>query len=631
MLSNEEKEELIPPTQEEVQESATESVKNEHTEEVEASEIDDSNESEDNDDAYKMDEESDSDVDLAALSKEELVELIEKVSKEDDLSQAAAYAKEARDLMSTYYQEEHDAALAAFIEDGNEKDDFEFKGDELQLRFEAASKEIRRKRADQRQRAEDEKLKNLAAKRAILQQLGEITENDETEDSLNKVKELQNEWKKIRVVPREYMQELWDSYRFFLDKFYDNLSINFELKELDRKKNLETKIELCKKVDQLQEEPSIKKAMIMLNKFHDEWKHTGPVPKEYSEEIWTRFKAASDKVYEQKKGELDKLREKRHQNLELKVALNERLEQIATQNFDKPKEWIEQTQAIANLFEEWKKIGPVPKENNEEVWARFKELRNQFYRAKNQYFKDLNKVKTENLSKKIALCEKAEANAGSDDWTKTTNELIRLQGEWKKIGPVPDKQSDEVWKRFRAACDNFFNRKEEHFSGQKEEQAKNLEIKQGLIEQLKKLGSIEDADPVFKELKEIQKAWSAAGFVPFKNKNQIQKEYSTLVDELYKKFKRNAEEMNEARALEHYSELSAMPEGKKRLQGEERRIKEKMRFLKGEVETLENNIGFFSNSKTAGSLIKGIHDKIAKANSQIERLEKELRAIKKLY
>lgn len=582
---------------------------------------------------YKMEDEVEEDTDLTTLNKEQLVEMIENASSQDDLAGAARIAREVKSLLEGIFADEEHAALEAFTEDGNEKDDFEAKPDEWKSRFIDAYKKIQARRGEQRQRIEEEKQKNLHIKRRILEDLRQLTETDETSESLEKVKELQNEWKKIRAVPHEHVQELWDSYRVLLDKFYDNLSINFELKELDRKKNLEAKIDLCMKVDQLQEEASVKVAMNLLNKFHDEWKHTGPVPKEYAEEIWTRFKAASDKIYEQKKAQMDELREMRRKNLELKTAINERLEQVATLLYDKPKEWIEKTEVINAFFEEWKKIGPVPKEQNEVVWGKFKDLRNHFYRQKNNFFKQLNKDKSENLKLKEALCEKAEGLKDSEDWLKTTNELIRLQGEWKKVGPVPEKISDEVWKRFRAACDHFFSKKEEHFKGQKEEQEKNLEAKKALLEEVKTLEAMTEkqSDEVFKTLRDIQKKWNSAGYVPIKFKNQIQKEFSTIIDGLYKKHKRNAEEMKEGQLQEHYEELSQSPDGAKRLQFEERRVKEKIRHLKNDVETLENNIGFFSNSKTAGPLIKGITDKIAKANEQIDRLQKELKAIKKLY
>lgn len=582
---------------------------------------------------YKMEDEVEEETDLTTLNKEQLVELIENASSQDDLAGAARIAREVKSLIEGIFTDEEHAALEAFTEDGNEKDDFEAKPDEWKSRFIDAYKKIQARRGEHRQRIEEEKQKNLQIKLRILEDLRLLTETDETSESLEKVKELQNEWKKIRAVPHEHVQELWDSYRVLLDKFYDNLSINFELKELDRKKNLEAKIDLCMKVDQLQEEASVKVAMNLLNKFHDEWKHTGPVPKEYAEEIWTRFKAASDKIYEQKKAQMDEMREMRRKNLELKTAINERLEQVATLLYDKPKEWIEKTEVLNGFFEEWKKIGPVPKEQNEIVWGKFKDLRNHFYRQKNNFFKQLNKDKSENLKVKESLCEKAEGLKDSEDWLKTTNELIRLQGEWKKVGPVPEKISDEVWKRFRAACDQFFSKKEEHFKGQKEEQEKNLDVKKALLEEVKALEAMTETqtEEVFKTLRDIQKKWNAAGYVPIKFKNQVQKEFSTIIDGLYKKHKRNAEEMKEGQLQEHYEELSQSPDGAKRLQFEERRVKEKIRHLKNDVETLENNIGFFSNSKTAGPLIKGITDKISKANEQIERLQKELKAIKKLY
>lgn len=629
MLNENLKEETTQPTDETVQETPQNEENTAPVSETEAQEDHDEVE----DSTYKMDEDHEEDSDLTTLSQEQLVELIENTAKQEDLSDAGRIAREVKALLDAQFEDEEQAALEAFLEEGNEKDDFQPKPNELKTRFIEAYKKIQSRRGEQRQRIEEEKQKNLSIKRRILDELKNITENDETAESLDKVKELQNEWKKIRAVPREFVQELWDAYRFHLDKFYDNLSINFELKELDRKKNLEAKIELCMKVDQLQEEASVKVAMNLLNKYHDEWKHTGPVPKEYAEEIWTRFKAASDKIYEQKKAQMDELREMRRKNLELKTAINEKLDQVATMLYEKPKEWIEKTELINSFFEEWKKVGPVPKEHNEGIWGTFKELRNQFYRNKNQFFKQLNKEKIDNLTKKEALCEKAEALKDSDDWQKTTNELIRLQGDWKKVGPVPEKQSDEVWKRFRAACDHFFNRKEEHFKGQKEEQEKNLDLKKALIEEAKALEAMAEdkVEEVFKKLREIQKSWNTIGFVPIKFKNQLQKDFTGLVDALYKKHKRNAEDMKEGQLQEHFEELAGSPDGKRRLQGEERRVKEKIRFLKNDVATLENNIGFFSNSKTAGPLIKEINTKIKKANDQIERLEKELKMIKKYY
>lgn len=582
--------------------------------------------------------------DLALLSKEELVVYLEKVAQSENLSEMTRIAKEAKLLFDQMIKEEQEAALEKFIEDGNDKDDFQMKVDEYRLRFREAFDLVQKKRNENRLRIEADKQKNLATKQALLDELKEITEKDETEESLKRIKEIQTAWKKIRAVPIEFNQELWDKYKFYLDKFYDNLSINYELKELDRQKNLSIKIELIKKTLELLNETSIKKAMNALNKYHDEWKHTGPIPKftkkegdenteseeeiNTSEDLWNRFKEASDKVYEAKKTQLDALKEERLKNLQLKTALIEQLEQIATLIYEKPKDWIEKTQSINTLFEDWKKIGPVPAEKNDQIWSAFKDLRNHFYRQKNIYFKGLNKEKSENLKLKETLCEKAEKLKDSEDWIKTTNELIRLQAEWKKIGPTTEKTSEEVWKRFRSACDQFFSRKDEHFKGRKDEELQNLEAKRALIERLKVLDQNPEVESVFKELREIQKEWSSIGFVPFKNKNEIQKSYSELADGIYNKFRKHAGEMNEIRQKEHYEELASLPEGKKKLQNEERRLRDRIRLLKSDIETLENNIGFFSNSKNASPLIAGIKDKIEKANGMIEKLEKELKLLK---
>lgn len=570
-------------------------------------------------------------VDYATMSKEELVETAEKAAQLEDIKEAGEIMRAIRPLVDTIFTEEQNAALEAFIEEGNEKDNFEYKEDELKQKFYDAFKIVQAKRAEYRKSAEDEKQKNLKAKRDILEKLRVLTESDETENSLEEVKELQREWKKIRVVPQEFMQELWDSYRFYLDKFYDNVSINYELKDLDRKKNLENKIELCKKVSELEEEKSIKKALILLNKYHEEWKNTGPVPKEFNEEIWKRFKDASDKIYEDKKQEIEKLQEIRNQNYELKKAICERMELLITTKPAKPKEWINMTKQVNDLFEEWRKVGKVPREHNDTIWERFRELRTSFFNDKNTFFKALNAEKAENLKKKTEICERAEAMQESEDWQKTANELKALQAEWKKMGPVPEKVSDAIWKRFRVACDAFFGKKEEQFKAQKEEQVTNLEKKKELITKLEALLNGEgETEAVFGEVKQLQQEWSKIGFVPFANKKDIQTRFSDAMDKLYKKLKRNPEEMSEARLKDHYEEISKLPDFKGKMREDERKVRDKIKFLRNDITTLENNMGFFKqgNSKGNNPFAKQVEDKIKKANGQLERLERELKVIR---
>lgn len=574
-------------------------------------------------------EDVDEEQDYSSMSKLELVELAEKASSIEDLKEATSIIRNIKSVIEGIFTDEYENALAAFIEEGNEKADFEMKPDEFKSRFYDALKKVQQRRSDFRQKQENEKLVNLGKKREILDKLKHFTENDETETSLDEVKKLQAEWKKIRVIPAEFAQELWESYKFYLDKFYDNVSINNELKELDRKKNLEAKIELCKKVDELQGETSIKRSMILLNKFHEDWKNIGPVPKEFSDEIWNRFKAASDKIYEQKKSLLDKLKEQRNANLELKQAICEKMDLLCSALPNKPKEWIEKTDNVNALFEEWRKIGPVPKEWNDKIWNRFKEGKNKFFNEKNAFFKRLNKDKNENLKLKTSICERAENLKESEDWQKATEELKRLQEEWKKIGPVPEKYSDQLWKRFRAACDHFFNRKEDNFKSQKEEQQANLQAKNELLSQLETLLAEENVETAFQTLREIQKQWSSIGFVPIEAKAKIQKKYQELVDKSYDKFKIKKDEMNEVRLKEHYKDLVDSND-KNRLNQEEYKIREKIKFLLNDIATWENNIGFFSSSSKENPLIKQIRDKITKASAQVDKLKAELKIISSL-
>lgn len=569
-------------------------------------------------------------VNYNTLSKEELVALAVKVSKQDDLADAVIVLRNVRPLLEHIFQEENSLALQKFIEEGNEKDNFSPKFDELKQKFYDAFKLVQQRKADQRKRSEQEKLDNLAKKREILNRLKELTETVETDNSLEQVKELQRDWKKIKSVPQEFVQELWDSYRFYLDKFYDNVSINNELKELDRKKNLDLKIELCQKVQELLEEKSIKKSMILLNKYHEEWKNIGPVPKEFSEELWKRFKEASDKAYEVKKAEMAKMQEVREQNLNLKKALLEKISLIADVAYTSPRAWIDKTKEIQEIFEEWKKIGRVPLEHNDEIWKKFRDIRGVFFNHKNVFFKKINQEKTDNLNAKLRLCEQAEALAQSDDWNHVSNELKRLQQDWRKIGPVHEKYNDEVWARFRAACDGFFQRKDGHFKHQKAEQEVNFEKKQGIINELKQLAEGEiDVDKAFNRLKEIRNEWMTIGFVPIEKKNEIQQQYNELNDVIYRRLKRNPEEMNESRLKEHYQDMSGMPDAEYRLRGEEKKVREKIRFIKNEIATLENNIGFFSqgNSKSENPLVKQIREKIEQANGRLNRLTAELKVI----
>jgi hypothetical protein len=563
------------------------------------------------------------------LTKKECLQAAEELVQHVDTNFALRSFKALRVRFEELLKEQREEQIKEFADAGNDVREFQAPHDDAKDEFHNSYIKLKDRKADELIKAEEEKKRNLKEKQNILDKLKGIVDSDETEKSLEEVRELQRQWKQIRQVPREHMNELWENYKVYLDKFYDNLSINRELKELDRGKNLEHKIELIKKVDALKEEKSARRALNYLHKYHDDFKNTGPVPKEHSEEIWQRFKAASDAIVEEKNKDLDALKEQRHENLRLKTLLCEKVEQMAEITHKSSKDWKKKTEEINAIFEEWKTIGRVPSANNDEIWDRFRSARNTFLSNKKKFFKSQSADREDNLKLKVQICEKAESIKDSKDFNKTADILKSLQAKWKEIGPVPEKDSDAVWKRFRAACDEFFMHRDITFKARKEEEAENLVKKKALLEKLEKIATIEKSDEAFAELKSLQKEWMSIGFVPFKNKKPIEGKFDKLADSIYSKFNKSRDKMNASQKAEQYEMMSSMPDGQHKLKNEERRVQDKLRKLKGEIETYENNIQFFSLSKGSEGFLKDIEKKINSARKGISNLEAELKLIRK--
>lgn len=581
------------------------------------------------DEETKMIEEEESiNLDYSAYTKSQLLELAVEAPKILVAREAVKRIQNIRPFFDDLLKLERQEQLHKYLEAGNEEETFEYQDDNAKNQFYDAFKMAQEARAEEKKRIESEKLKNLAAKNAIIERIKELTESDETVDSLNEIKQLQNEWKSIRVIPKPNLQELYDRYHFYLDKFYDNFAINRELKELDRQKNLGIKIDLCNKADALQSEPSLKRAFILLAKYQEEFKNTGPVPREFSEEIWSRFKSTIDEIYKQRKAQFDTIQERRVENLKLKEVLVEKARLIANHIPSKGSEWKTNFEELNALMEEWKTIGQVPKAQNETIWHQFREQFNIFSKNRNEQFKKLNAERKTNILIKEDLCRRAEELKNSDDYILTTKELIKLQEEWKNSGSVPDSVSKAVWKRFRTACDEFFSRKQLYFENRKGEEGENLIKKQAVISELEELQKSDDGDEVLAKLKEVQAKWNEIGFVPLKSKKDIGDKYHNLLDIIYKKFRQNRDSFKRAHLNQHYNQIASQPGGDKKLGDDERRLREKIKGLKTEIETWENNIEFFARSKNAEKFRKDIEDKIAKVNGQIENMTKELAALR---
>lgn len=578
-------------------------------------------------------EEEEITADFSKHSLEQLNEAAVKASKSDDIRTAHLLLKEMRTFFDNLYSKTFNEALQHFIEQGNLRDDFSFKDEYLRKNFYEAYRTIQHRRAEMKALQDAEKLRNLEDKKKVLAEIHDLTEKDLSDvemvrKSLEQLKDLQKRFKDIRNTPMESREELWSTYHVYLNRFYDKLDIYNELITLDREKNLDQKIELIKKVMELVQEPSLNKAQTTLNKYHEDWKNIGPAPKESSEDIWQRFKAASDLVYEKINAYRAEMDGKREENLVAKTALCEKAESFINYESDKAKEWIAKTKELESLFEEWRAIGPVPRKFNQSVWDRFKQAYNQFYTNKNNYFKFLNNERAVNMKTKTELCEKAEELMNSIEWNKATKSILELQDQWKKSGPVHEKQSDKIWKRFRAACDTFFNRKAGHFEHQVNEQKENLTAKTVLLTKLDELKSKDNVDEVLAEVKNIQAEWNRIGFVPMAQKEEMQKRYNEALNAIYGAFKLVKDEMRAKEQSSQYELMAASGDGKFRLQKEERFLMDKIRKLKGELETEQNNMGFFANSKNASSFIQQIENNLKNSRAEISKLEEKLKMVR---
>lgn len=585
--------------------------------------------SEDHDEFADAEEEKRDQTDYSSFSKADFLAKAEQLVDYPNIKEAHDIFKKIRVLFDDAVKAERVIQVKEWADAGNDVREFKPAYDELKEKFYKVYTTFLEKRAEEKRLAEEEKQKNLQAKRQIIEKLKALSTQDETESVFKEVLDLQKQWKQIRTVPREHMQELWENYRFHLDKFYDNHAINNELKEKDRQKNLETKIELIKKVTLLHDEKSIKKAHILLNKYHEEFKNAGPVPgKDVAEDIWKRFKEASDKVLGEKRGQLETIKAKRNENLELKKVLCEKVEHINQLPLTTPKAWKEKGEEITAIFAEWKTIGPVPESVNDQIWKRFREAQNIFNHNKKAFFDQLNSGKDKNLELKTALCEEAEKLSESTQFDAGSKMLIALQEKWKSIGPVPENKNELIWSRFRAACDKFFKRKEEFYKVKNAGEKDNLAAKEKLIGAVNELMQSDNSSEVFSQLKKLQQEWMSIGFVPIKVKADLQNRYSKAVDAVYKKFKQTADENKSMRVKEHYEMLSTSPNGDDKMRHEERVINDKLRMLREDAATLKNNIEFFAKSKNADALRKQIEQKIETANHQIAKLQEELKVLR---
>lgn len=625
-VNQEVKEEKDVPQTDEEKKEAVEDIK-----EAEEDKKDEEEEEDHEDDEHQDDEAEDLTARYNSLSKAELVEALEALVENDDINYIRKHIGHIKVAFRNYLKEQN---VSDYEKNLKETDQTEGESsgeepvDELALRFDKAFGIYKQKKSVYDQAAEKQKQDNLQQKEAILDELRNLIESEEElKKTYDVFKELQEKWRGIGPVPQGAKNTLWNNYHFLVEKFFDKVKINKELRDLDLKKNLEVKTELCEKAEELLLETSVNKSFQKLQKLHEAWKESGPVPKDKKDEIWDRFKAASDALNERRQAYYDSLREEQNKNYAAKVLLCEQAEQFSDFSSDSPRKWQEATDKINELFKVWKTIGFAPKKVNDEVWVRFRTALDTFFKKKKEFFFRYKEDQTENYNQKLNLCLQAEALKDSQDWKQTTDELIALQQQWKKIGPVPKKFSDKVWKRFRVACDEFFNRKSDYFANIGEKQEENLRKKKELIETVKSYEYSKDSTENLNILKDFQRQWMEIGHVPIKEKEKIQNEFRRVVNEQFDKLNISRKAKSTIGFKNKIENLKNAPNADNILHKERNFLVNKINGLQNDIKLWENNIGFFASSKKADVLKAEFENKIAKAKADIAILEEKLKIL----
>ncbi len=489
--------------------------------------------------------------------------------------------------------------------------------------FRSLMNEYKQRRQQEHEKTLHEQAENLQKKEAIIEELKTLSESEMTDvmTNLQRVRQLQQDWKNIGAVPPTDATRLWKEYNNYQEKFYDLLKINNELREYDFKKNLEAKTALCEEAEKLTESNDIVSASRSLQRLHDEWANIGPVARDLREQIWTRFKTASTIINKKHQDFFNRLHAQENDNLQLKQGLIDELKQIDLEQIKTSQAWEGATKQVNDIQQRWRQIGFAPRKQNQAIYDEYRALCDAFFKAKSDYFRSAKETAQQNLQKKYALIEKAEALKDSTEWKSVTDQLVKLQQEWKTVGPVARKYSDEVWKRFTAACDHFFEQKKQAGMGQRSEERENLQKKKAIIEKIEAIDTA-DTKAALEELQKLQEEYAGIGFVPFKEKDKVQEAYRNAVNKVYDALQIDAE----SRRMERF-EKNLEQKDENALSQDRRKLVRQYEALQQDIKTAENNILFFSSSKGSNKLVDDMKRKIEQQKKQLKDLENRINLI----
>lgn len=569
--------------------------------------------------------------DYTTMSKAELVEALKVLLYEKPIQLIRADVESIKINFYKKHKAEFEKKRKEFVDAGGNIEQFTITEDQFEPQIKELLKQYRDLRSKYNRDFEVQKHHNLEEKQKIIETIKElVNKSDSVNQTFQEFRELQQKWREIGPVPQSNLNDLWETYHHHVQNYYDFVKINKDLRDLDLKRNFEEKIQICEKAEELLLEPSIIVAFKKLQKYHNQWREVGPVLKEHRTEIWERFKEATSKINKKHQEYFEGLRDDQKHNLDAKVALCEKAEELSTLAITSNKDWNKRSKEMIELQKVWKSIGFAPKKDNNKIYERFRLACDAFFNNKRDFYTDARDEQQNNLQLKSELCIQAESLKDSTEWKKVTEDLIQLQKRWKEIGPVPRKHSDELWKRFRAACDYFFNNKSQHFAQIDNKYGDNLIAKEQLIAEIESYQLLDNVEDNLNALKEFQRRWTEIGYVPIQQKEAIQKRYRDAVNKHFESLKIDESKRNLLKFRTRLDGVQGNPRQENKVRMERDKLFNRLRQIENDITLWENNIGFFAKSKNAEQMIKDVERKIEKGKEEMKLLEEKIKMIDKL-
>lgn len=567
-------------------------------------------------------------VDYSGCSKSELVETLSLIVENRPPAEIRSDIDRIKILFYKKLRQESEDRKTKFLEGGGKPEEYRAWVDPSEARVKHLLDKYKEKKSDFTKVQEAEKYENLKKKYDIIDKIKELVNREESiNKTFHEFRSLQNEWHSIGIVPQNALKDLWENYHHHVEIFYDYIKINKELRDLDLKKNLESKVLLCEKAEELLLEPNPVNAFRFLQDYHNQWREIGPVPQESKNEIWERFKEATSQINKRHHEYFEKQKDDQRKNLDAKIALCQEVETINLLEIKNFREFDEKADKVVALQKMWRTLGFAPKKQNNKVYQRFRDACDAFFEKKRGFYADNKEMQQNNLQRKIDLCIQAEALQESTDWKASADALIKLQKEWKEIGPVPRKLSEKSWKRFRKACDHFFERKTGHFAELDTSYEDNLKTKIAVIEELESFKPGTDVQAAFERLKELQRKWTEIGFVPFNKKDEIMNRYRNALNREFDKLKIGDDDKSILKYKNKLDNLKTNPKASRKIHNEREKFFTKIKQLESDIVLWENNIGFFAKSKNADTMIHEVEEKIDNAKKMIKMLEEKVKMI----